>query len=103
MSLRTRFTEYVQACFTGIWIESHEHQDVLSDITQICHDEQSQLARWNIESGLSFADHDGADAATNDPLAAIRSINSLASATVTERYKLDGCGNQSMLPADRVA
>ncbi len=53
---------------------------MLSDITQICHDEHWQLARWNIESGLSFAAHDGADAATNDPLAAIRSINSLASA-----------------------
>ena len=27
MSLRERLAEYVRACFTGLWIPSHEHED----------------------------------------------------------------------------
>ena len=44
MKINTRLAEYVRACFTGIWIESHEHQDALTEIAQLCHDEQWQLA-----------------------------------------------------------
>ena len=32
MSLMERFSEYVRACFTGLWIESHEHQEALMAI-----------------------------------------------------------------------
>ena len=32
MSLIERFSEYVRACFTGLWIESHEHQDAITAI-----------------------------------------------------------------------
>ena len=32
MTLAERLSEYVQACFTGIWIESHEHEDALTSI-----------------------------------------------------------------------
>ena len=41
----------MSACFAGIWIESHEHQDALTEITQICRDEQWQIATWDIEAG----------------------------------------------------
>ena len=78
MNLRNRLTEYVRACFTGIWIESHEHQDALTEIAQLCRDEQWQLATWDIEAGLSTPGQSEADAASSDPLAAIRSINALA-------------------------
>ena len=27
MNLAERLREYIQACFTGLWIESHEHED----------------------------------------------------------------------------
>ena len=36
MNLRERLAEYVQACFTGIWIVSHEHQDALAEIAMLC-------------------------------------------------------------------
>jgi SpoVK/Ycf46/Vps4 family AAA+-type ATPase len=78
LNLRNRLTEYVRACFTGIWIESHEHQDALTEIAQLCRDEEWQFATWDIEAGLSISDQSEADAASSDPLAAIRSINSLA-------------------------
>ena len=38
MSLNERLVEYVQACFTGLWIQSHEHEDALSEIAQMCRD-----------------------------------------------------------------
>ena len=78
MPLAERLAEYVRACFTGIWIESHEHQDALTEIAQLCRDEQWSLATWDIEAGLSVSGQSESDANSNDPLAAIRAINALA-------------------------
>ena len=52
MSLVERFGEYVRACFTGLWIESHEHQDALMAIALLCRQEQWRLTTWDIEQGL---------------------------------------------------
>ena len=52
MSLTERLAEYVRACFTGLWIESHEHQDALVAIAQLCRQEDWRLATWDIEQGL---------------------------------------------------
>jgi hypothetical protein len=78
LSLRHRLSEYVRACFTGIWIESHEHQDAIAEMAQLCHDENWQMATWDVESGLSISGQ--VESGSNDPLGAIRSINALASA-----------------------
>ncbi|MGB4708560.1 MAG: AAA family ATPase, partial [Fuerstiella sp.] len=78
MKLTNRLSEYVRACFSGIWIESHEHQDALTEIAQLCLDQQWQLATWDIESGLNVPGQTEQDASSNDPLAAIRSVNALA-------------------------
>jgi hypothetical protein len=78
LNLRHRLSEYVRACFTGIWIESHEHQDALLEMAELCHDENWQLARWDIESGLKMPGQGESETVINDPLLAIRSINSLA-------------------------
>ena len=79
MTLTERLTEYISACFTGIWIESHEHEDALREIAQLCRDQQWNVATWNIDSGLQMPGAEQpADAGGNDPLAAIRSINALA-------------------------
>ncbi len=79
MSLSTQLSEYISACFTGLWIESHEHDDALTEITQLCHDHAWRLATWNIEQGLQIPGQSTAtDAAGTDPLAAIRALNTLA-------------------------
>jgi SpoVK/Ycf46/Vps4 family AAA+-type ATPase len=78
LKINTRLSEYVRACFTGIWIESHEHQDALTEIAQLCLDQQWQLATWDIESGLNVSGQSEQDSSSNDPLAAIRAINALA-------------------------
>jgi len=52
MSIRDRFAEYVRACFPGIWIESHEHQDALAELSAMCREEDWQFAAWDVASGL---------------------------------------------------
>ena len=78
MTLSERLAEYVRACFTGLWIESHEHPDALAEITALCRQEEWQLATWDIESGLVLPGHTESDTGRSDPLAAIRAINALA-------------------------
>ena len=83
MTLAQRLTEYVSACFTGLWIQSAEHDDALAEIAQMCRQENWRLAVWDVERGLQIPGQSNgqpADAGGNDPLAAIRSINALASA-----------------------
>ena len=77
MNLNQRLTEYVRACFTGLWIVAHEHQDVLAEIAQLCREQQWQLATWDIESGLNTA-APIEPVGSHDPLSAIRAINALA-------------------------
>ena len=80
MPLAQRLVEYISACFTGIWIESHEHDDALREIAQLCRDQDWRLGTWDIDRGLQIpGDEQPADAGGNDPLAAIRAINALAS------------------------
>ena len=79
MSLSERLAEHVRACFTGIWIESHEHEDALRDIARLCHEEDWRLATWDIDRGLRLPGQDaGPVGAGGDPLAAVRALNSLA-------------------------
>ena len=76
MTFAQLLVEYVRACFTGIWIESHEHQDALVAIAQLCNQEDWRLATWNIDVGLRVRGAES-DASGSDPLAAIRSIDHL--------------------------
>ena len=80
MTLSERLAEHVRACFTGLWIESHEHDDALGDIAALCRQEHWHLAHWDIEAGLRLPGQESTgDSAGNDPLAAIRALSALAS------------------------
>lgn len=79
MSLSTHLAEYISACFTGIWIQSHEHSDALIEIAQMCRHQNWRLAVWDIERGLQAGQANGQSVGGGtDPLAAIRSLNALA-------------------------
>ena len=83
MSLSQRLTELISACFTGLWVQSFERHDALEEIAQMCRQENWRLSVWDIEKGLRVPSQGNAqaiDTGGNDPLAAIRSINALASA-----------------------
>ena len=82
MSLTKRLTEYISACFSALWVQSFEHEDALREIAQMCREQNWRLASWDIEQGLQLpgqANGQPTDAGGSDPLAAIRSINALAS------------------------
>jgi hypothetical protein len=80
MKLSDRLREYVAACFSGIWIESHEHQDALTEIATLCREENWRMVAWDIERGLQVPGGSvPPDASDTDPLAAIRAVNALAS------------------------
>ena len=78
MSLKNKLHELVAACFTGIWIESHESLDAVEEISSMCRDEQWRLATWDIDQGLKISGSNEVIEAT-DPLAAVRALNGLAS------------------------
>lgn len=80
MSLKTQLAEYVRACFTAIWIQSHEHQDALSEISQLCHEQQWQLASWDIEAGLQIGGSPEPESSVSDPLTAIRAASAIGNA-----------------------
>lgn len=77
MTLAERLREYIAACSTGIWIESHEHSDALVSIARLCREEDWQLATWDVNQGMQVP---GAEVTEpgSDPLTAIRSVNALA-------------------------
>jgi hypothetical protein len=79
--LANRLSEYIQACFSGIWIESHEHEDALREIAQLCHQESWAWASWDISRGLQHSGPATAEPtpASSDPLAALRALDALAS------------------------
>ncbi len=81
MTLAERLSEFVRACFTGIWVQSFEHDDAIVEIARLCRQQQWALATWDIDRGLTVVGRDeGSDTAVSapDPLAAIKAIGSLA-------------------------
>ena len=83
MTLTERLAETVRACFTGIWIQSCEHEDALLEIARLCRDERWELMSWDIDQGLrSLGSSETALAETtgSDPLAAVRALGALGTA-----------------------
>lgn len=76
MNLTSSLRELIAACFTGIWVETHEYADAIAEIAKLCRDETWKLALWDIQQGLTVGSVSGVNDA-NDPLAAIRTLSSL--------------------------
>jgi len=83
MSLSKRLGEYVRACFTGLWIQSHEHDDALAELAELCRQEDWRLAVWDIDRGLQVTGAPAEPAGGQDPLSAIRALNALATSDGT--------------------
>ena len=81
MSLKQQLAEHFSACFTGLWIQSEEHDEALREIAQLCREQDWRLASWDVERGLKLPGQPAEtplDAGGGDPLAAIRAIGTLA-------------------------
>jgi SpoVK/Ycf46/Vps4 family AAA+-type ATPase len=75
-TLTQRLSEYVAAAFTGLWVQSYEHEDALAEIARLCHEHKWPLAVWDVDRGLQV--NGQAAENTGDPVAAIRAMNALA-------------------------
>ena len=81
MTLAERLSEHVRAAFSGIYVQSHEHDDAVAELAGLCRREGWALATWDVDRGLAIAGQiDGASPAPGaaDPLAAIRSLAAMA-------------------------
>jgi DNA replication protein DnaC len=58
MSLSQQLAEYISACFTGLRLQSHKHEDALREIAQTCRDQDWRLATWNVDQGLQIPGSD---------------------------------------------
>ena len=76
MSLSDTLSELIAACFTGIWIETHEQEDALIEIARLCHQQEWTLATWDLDRGLKMRATDIESPQLQDPLSAIRSLGS---------------------------
>ena len=54
MTLSERLSEYVRAAFSGIWVQSHEHDDAVAEIARLCRQNGWTLATWDIDRGLGL-------------------------------------------------
>jgi hypothetical protein len=80
MTLSARLTELIEACFTGLWIQSQEQDEAVAELASLCRDQHWRFVTWDIDQGLSVGHRPLADdtARSNDPLSAIRSLPGLA-------------------------
>ena len=65
----------------GIWVQSHEHDEAVHEIAQLCRGNDWTLATWDIDRGLALNGNNAETAAVPaaaDPLSAIKALPALA-------------------------
>lgn len=78
MTLGERVSELVRAAFSGIYVQSSEHDDASEEIARACRRNDWALVTWDLDRGLRRHGADGPDApaeAAADPLAALHACD----------------------------
>jgi hypothetical protein len=86
MTLTEQLTDYVQAAFSGIWVQTSEADEAEREILRLAHDQGWKVAGWDVAHGLRLPGADGGpppESAAGDPLAALRALPALAEADGT--------------------
>ena len=81
MGLTEQLTEYVNAAFSGIWIQTAEPDEAERELIQLARQHEWKLAIWDVASGLRVpgdSDRLRLDVGPGDPLAALRALPGLA-------------------------
>jgi len=73
-TLAQTLCSYVDAAFSGLWVETFEPDEAVKEIDALCRAENWKYAVWDIEQGLQ---HDGGYQKM-DPLTVIQTLGSLA-------------------------
>ena len=86
MKLTDQLTDYVNAAFTGVWIQTHEPDEALREIVRHAQQKKWKSAAWDIASGIRLtgsASNSSPESGAGDPLAALRALPALADAEGT--------------------
>ena len=80
MPLSDQLNDYINAAFTGLWVETHEPDEAEREILQHARDRQWRVAVWDVARGVRVPGAEGstAEAGSGDPLAALRSVTATA-------------------------
>ena len=80
MKLTDQLTDYVNAAFTGLWIQTYEPDEAEREILQHARERQWKVAVWDIANGLRLPNRQAGaqDTGTGDPLAALRALPALS-------------------------
>lgn len=80
--LADELRDHVAACFTGIWIISHEHADAVMEIARLSRENEWSMATWDISCGLvnGGANPSEGEFEPTDPLSVLKSFGSQGSA-----------------------
>src|SRR4051794_37133015 len=80
MSLASTLTDYVNAAFTGLWVQTHEADEAEREILQHARRMKWKAAVWDVANGLRLPSAAGAaqaEVGAGDPLAALRALPAL--------------------------
>ncbi|MCX7428794.1 MAG: AAA family ATPase [Planctomycetia bacterium] len=72
----SQLREYVDACFTALWVQTHEPDEALAEIRRMAADNGWNLLHWDAASGLN-GDGNG------DPLAAVNALPAIGNSEQT--------------------
>jgi ATPase family associated with various cellular activities (AAA) len=81
MNLTEQLTDYVNAAYSGLWLQTAEADEAEREIAALAHSQGWKLAAWDVAGGLRFPNAPRAaatDVGTGDPLAVLRAVPTLA-------------------------
>src|ERR1700730_15311823 len=81
MKLTDQLIDYINAAFTGLWVQTHEPDEAEREIARHARQKKWKLAVWDVAGGvrLPFAEsRPAAEVGGGDPLAVLRSLPALA-------------------------
>ena len=80
MTLTEQMTDYINAAFSGLWIQTHEPDEAEREIARHAEELGWKLAVWDVARGLRFlgsTDSPHPESGTVDPLAVLRTLPAL--------------------------
>src|SRR5262245_6549490 len=75
MNLTTHITEYINAGFAGIWVQTWEPEEAQKQINELAHENQWTAVRWDLAAGTSTKP----PKAQGDPVAALKFLRAMES------------------------
>jgi ATPase family associated with various cellular activities (AAA) len=81
MKLCDQLTDYVNAAFSGLWVQTHEADEAEREIVQHAKEKDWKVAVWDVANGLRFPNSKpggNTEVGGGDPLAVLRALPALA-------------------------